>query len=148
MGGFDDLERRRATYAAALDLMRRAITPEWYEAARMFESVMPFEDAGSLAEACRAKARLYYEQRETERKDKVYATAMDHMGAGSFELAAEIFGTIPGWRDANGRRVFRRTAARLLVAGGWRMTTGFARSCPMKWNMALMLPRMASACGR
>ena len=107
MGGYDDLEQRRATYAAALDLMRRAITPEWYEeAARMFESVVPFEDAGSLAGACHEKAMLYYEQRETERKDKVYATAMDHISAGSYELAAEIFGTIPGWRDANGQRAY------------------------------------------
>lgn len=50
MGGYDDLERKRATYAAAFDTMRRAIMPEWYEeAARMFESIVPFEDAESLA---------------------------------------------------------------------------------------------------
>ncbi len=110
MGGGDEQERKRMAYTAAVDLMRRAIMPEQYEeAARMFESINPYEDSENLARICREKVVLYRQQSEMAWREETYAAAVNCMSTVSipaYERAAELLGMIPGWRDANERRAY------------------------------------------
>ncbi len=88
-------------FSRARKLMLSAASEEDYrDAARLFGSVSEIEDAERLRTECLDKA-------EIARKDAVYKNAADSMAEGGAENlfhAAEMFGTIPGWRDAGEKR--------------------------------------------
>ena len=95
---FPAKETAAAAYERALRLMRAAENKEAFLAAEAaFRDANGFSDADALADQCREKANIY-------RQDAIYATAARHMERKSLSgylSAAQLFASIPGWRDAD-----------------------------------------------
>lgn len=88
----------RNAYNEARSLMAIAKTEEGYKkAADAFEAISNYEDSASLAEECLERA-------ENVRKDAVFYDALAKVKGSvikDYEVAIELFKTIPGWRDAD-----------------------------------------------
>ncbi len=93
----NEQERLTGIYNSAVDAMNRAGSEYAYQsAAETFKTIPGFRDADALAAQC-------LEQAEVSRKDAIYASARSKMQGiltSSYEEAIKIFGTIPGWKDA------------------------------------------------
>ena len=91
-------ERTERIYSQALSYLNSQNTEnEYREAARLFNSIRGYKDADELAAKCSESA-------EIARKDDILATAKDKMANDVVSLcsaAIQLFGSIPGWRDAD-----------------------------------------------
>lgn len=99
-------QRLEGIYKSALNTLNNSDSPELLlEAAERFEAIKNYKDSAELQKACLEKA-------EIARKDKIYAQANQvfsdtHQWRGKnenskdFEESALLFGSIPGWRDAD-----------------------------------------------
>ena len=96
----NETARLTGIYNKALNDMSSADSEEAYKCiAEQLEGISGFKDADDLAEECLEKA-------EACRKDAVYSTAKSTIATtydkiSAYEAAAEIFESIPGWRDAD-----------------------------------------------
>ena len=90
--------RLNGIYSNATDMMCSADSEDTYRsAARMFQSIIGYKDADTLADQC-------LEHAESCRKDAVYASAVSQMTGKrlqGYESALELFRTIPGWKDVD-----------------------------------------------
>ena len=90
--------RLTGIYNGATSLMNAAKTEGAYKsAAETFKSIPGFKDADALVKQCLDKA-------EVCRKDAIYASARSQMTActdSDYEIAINVFRTIPGWRDTD-----------------------------------------------
>ena len=85
-------------YCHSVKVMDRAESEKEYKAAADgFKRISGFKDADALAKECLDKA-------EDERKNSIYCEATEKMnswGLLSYEKAAELFSSIPGYKDAD-----------------------------------------------
>ena len=100
-------------YTQANTLLQAAETAEDYlEAAELFSRIPDHGDAAALEQTCREKA-------ESIRKDLIFTAGMEKMAEDdpvALAEAAEIFGQIPGWRNADENAAFCRERIDALTA--------------------------------
>ena len=91
-------ERVEGIYNRALLQMKSAISEDSYkEAASRFSLIGGYKDATALKKECLQKA-------EVARKDAILADGKAKMAANKvvdYEAAIQLFGSIPGWKDAD-----------------------------------------------
>lgn len=91
-------ERVEGIYNRALLQMKSAISEDSYkEAASRFSLIGGYRDATALKKECLQKA-------EVARKDAILADGKAKMAANKvvdYEAAIQLFGSIPGWKDAD-----------------------------------------------
>ena len=100
---------RKGQYEEAVQLMEGAAKPEEYhQAAAAFKKLSGYLDADSLGKECRTKEKALLKQKEEKRNRSKYNKALRLMKAAEnpeeFHQAAEAFGEIPGYLDANALR--------------------------------------------
>ena len=91
--------RKDEIYYRAANAMREANSEETYRSAvKLFRTVYGWRDANALAEQC-------FERAEEYRKEKIYNratyTMQNAIRKSAFQSAADLFASIPGWRDAD-----------------------------------------------
>ena len=91
--------RKDEIYYRAVNAMREANSEETYRSAvKLFRTVYGWRGANALAEQC-------FERAEEYRKEKIYNRATNAMQKALTKSAcqsvADLFASIPGWRDAN-----------------------------------------------
>ena len=98
-------------YEEALGMMRSAQSKEAFrEAESALRALAGFRDADALADRCRERA-------ETCLRDDVYAAALWQMERGSvsgYISAAQLFDSIPGWKDADAQAAAARAGIERL----------------------------------
>ena len=90
--------RLEGIYSRALEGMKSSVSESSYKsAAQLFDSIENYKDSASLAKKCREKAEIC-------RQDDILNKAKGKMTGDETEPykdAISLFGTIPGWRDAD-----------------------------------------------
>lgn len=103
------IENRRlaAIYDDAVhDMSAAKSEADYLAAARKFDSISGFSDASVKKEQCADKADRAREQEEDNRKNKIYAEALDEEKKTSIdglERAIQKYKSIAGWKDADAR---------------------------------------------
>ncbi len=90
--------RLEGIYSRAVNGKNSAKSEDAYKsAAQLFDSIEKYKDSAELAKKCREKAEIC-------RKDDILNTAKGKMTGDEtepYKEAISLFGTIPGWRDAD-----------------------------------------------
>ncbi|MBE6802677.1 MAG: toll/interleukin-1 receptor domain-containing protein [Ruminococcaceae bacterium] len=102
----NEKQKLEGIYKSALNVLNNTDSPELLlEAAERFEAIKNYKDSEELYNKCHERAEILKKEEIYKNANSVFGTSFQDLIANKcihvFEKSLKLFGSIPGWRDAD-----------------------------------------------